>query len=106
MGTQGNDMFFNMIEDEIEDAGSEEVEEGIPSVIEDIRRGDELRGLIAGQLWACRQMPRRSFFLLVMGRFPLYAVARGRRPGLYSSWEDCEAQVKGFSGAIHAGFDL
>ncbi|KAK1303782.1 hypothetical protein QJS10_CPB11g01252 [Acorus calamus] len=38
-----------------------------------------------------------------MGRFPLYAVARGRRPGLYSSWEDCEAQVKGFSGAIHAG---
>ncbi|KAK1282240.1 hypothetical protein QJS10_CPB22g00220 [Acorus calamus] len=34
--TQGNDMFFNMIEDEIEDAGSKEVEEGIPSVIEDI----------------------------------------------------------------------
>ncbi|KAK1293715.1 hypothetical protein QJS10_CPB17g01032 [Acorus calamus] len=101
--TQGKDMFFKMIEAEIEDAGSEKVEEGIPSVIEDIRRGDELRGLIAGQLWACRQVYTETSFFAVMGRFSLYAVARGRRPGLYSSWEDCEAQVKGFSGAIHAG---
>ncbi|KAK1282091.1 hypothetical protein QJS10_CPB22g00219 [Acorus calamus] len=44
-----------------------------------------------------------AVFFAVMGRFPLYAVARGQRPGLYSSWEDYEAQVKGFSGAIHAG---
>ncbi|KAK1310933.1 hypothetical protein QJS10_CPA08g00689 [Acorus calamus] len=79
----------------MEDAGSEDVEEGIPSVIEDIRLRDELCGLIAGQLWACRQ--------LAMGRFSLYIVARGRRDGLYSSWEDFEAQVKGFNGAIHAG---
>ncbi|KAK1318946.1 hypothetical protein QJS10_CPB04g01366 [Acorus calamus] len=29
-------------------------------------------------------------------------MARGRRPGLYSSWKECEAQVKGFS-ATYAG---
>ncbi|KAI0799589.1 ribonuclease H-like domain-containing protein [Irpex lacteus] len=30
-----------------------------------------------------------------------YAVAKGRQPGLYYTWEDCQAQVDGFSGARH-----
>lgn len=33
-----------------------------------------------------------------------YAVAQGRRPGIYGSWSDAEAQVKGYSGARFKGF--
>ncbi|MCM1158227.1 MAG: ribonuclease H family protein [Bacteroidales bacterium] len=32
-----------------------------------------------------------------------YAVARGRTPGIYFSWEDCRAQVEQFSGAAYKG---
>lgn len=33
-----------------------------------------------------------------------YAVAVGRRPGVFTSWPDCEAQTKGFSGAVFKSF--
>lgn len=33
-----------------------------------------------------------------------YAVQRGRTPGVYVSWADCEKQVKGFSGAVYKSF--
>jgi ribonuclease HI len=33
-----------------------------------------------------------------------YVVWRGRRPGLYTSWADCEAQVKGFPEAQFKAF--
>lgn len=33
-----------------------------------------------------------------------YAVARGRLPGVYSTWAECEQQVKGFSGACYKKF--
>lgn len=36
---------------------------------------------------------------------PYYAVARGRSAGIYHSWGDCEAQVKGYSGARYKKFD-
>ncbi|KAG7304326.1 hypothetical protein JYU34_011265 [Plutella xylostella] len=36
---------------------------------------------------------------------PFYAVAKGRTPGIFMSWGDCEAQVKGFSGARYKKFD-
>ncbi|KAJ2943857.1 hypothetical protein O0L34_g8184 [Tuta absoluta] len=36
---------------------------------------------------------------------PFYAVARGRSAGIYGSWAECEAQVKGFSGARYKKFD-
>ena len=38
-----------------------------------------------------------------MARF-YYAVRAGRQPGVYDSWGQCEAQVKGFSGARFAKF--
>ncbi|QHO59426.1 Ribonuclease [Arachis hypogaea] len=38
------------------------------------------------------------------GRFPFYAVRRGRVPGIYKSWEECEHQVKGFRNNEHRGF--
>ncbi|KAK1257440.1 hypothetical protein QJS04_geneDACA011591 [Acorus gramineus] len=53
---QGNDMFFDMSQDDIQDAGDDVVDEGIPSTIDDLCRGDELSGLIAGQLWAVRKV--------------------------------------------------
>ncbi|MDP2424200.1 MAG: ribonuclease H family protein [Bacteroidales bacterium] len=33
-----------------------------------------------------------------------YVVWRGQNPGIYERWADCEKQVKGFTGAIYAGF--
>ena len=33
-----------------------------------------------------------------------YAVAKGRTPGIYFTWEDCKVQVDGFSGAVYKSF--
>ncbi|MBS4913734.1 MAG: ribonuclease H family protein [Veillonella sp.] len=33
-----------------------------------------------------------------------YAVQQGRKPGIYETWASCEAQVKGFSGAVYKSF--
>ena len=34
-----------------------------------------------------------------------YAVKVGRRTGIFKTWTECEAQVKGFSGALYKGFE-
>ena len=34
-----------------------------------------------------------------------YAVAIGRRPGVYQSWGECHAQVNGYSGNLYESFD-
>ncbi len=34
-----------------------------------------------------------------------YAVKTGRKPGIYRTWDECEAQVKGYSGAVFKKFD-
>lgn len=33
-----------------------------------------------------------------------YAVRKGRNPGIYTSWDSCLKEVKGFSGAIYKAF--
>lgn len=33
-----------------------------------------------------------------------YAVAKGRVPGIYFTWDDCKAQVEHFSGAVYKSF--
>lgn len=33
-----------------------------------------------------------------------YAVKRGRKPGVYETWKECEEQVKGFNNAIYKSF--
>lgn len=33
-----------------------------------------------------------------------YAVKKGIKPGIYTTWAECEQQVKGFSGAIYKSF--
>lgn len=41
---------------------------------------------------------------LVMVRAGYYAVAKGKKPGIYKTWPECEAQVKGFPGATYKKF--
>ena len=38
-------------------------------------------------------------------KLKFYVVWRGYKPGIYSSWADCFAQINGFSGASHKAFD-
>ena len=38
------------------------------------------------------------------GHFPFYAVQRGRVPGVYRSWQECEQQVNGYRNSEHRGF--
>ncbi len=33
-----------------------------------------------------------------------YAVAKGKTPGIYFTWDDCKTQIEHFSGAIYKGF--
>ncbi|RJP54919.1 MAG: ribonuclease H [Anaerolineaceae bacterium] len=40
-----------------------------------------------------------------MRKQKFYVVWKGRKPGIYTSWADCEAQVKGFEGAQYKGFE-
>ena len=37
-------------------------------------------------------------------RVQFYAVVRGRVPGIYTSWRECESQVSGFSSALFKSF--
>ena len=39
-----------------------------------------------------------------MAKKKFYAVADGRKPGIYYSWPEAEAQVKGYGGAKYKGF--
>lgn len=38
-------------------------------------------------------------------RWAWYAVAVGRKPGVYDNWHDCEQQILYVSGALHEGFN-
>ena len=33
-----------------------------------------------------------------------YAVRKGRQTGLFTKWDDCKAQVQGYSGAVYKSF--
>lgn len=39
-----------------------------------------------------------------MAKGKYYAVKKGKKPGIYKTWSECEAQVKGFSGAVYKSF--
>lgn len=34
----------------------------------------------------------------------VYAVKRGRHPGIYTSWSECQREISGYSGAIYQSF--
>lgn len=40
-----------------------------------------------------------------MAKKKFYVVWKGRQRGIFSSWEECEARVKGFTGAEYLGFE-
>ena len=42
--------------------------------------------------------------LLSVAAMPFYAVARGRVPGIFSTWSECSAQVQNFNGARYKKF--
>lgn len=44
-----------------------------------------------------------NLFRLVRA-MPFYAVAKGKKPGIYKTWPECESQVKGFQGASFKKF--
>lgn len=39
-----------------------------------------------------------------MAKKKYYVVKKGKTPGIYSSWDECRAQVEGYSGALYKGF--
>ena len=39
-----------------------------------------------------------------MARWQCYVMYEGKVPGVYDEWYECQAQVKGVSGANHKGF--
>ena len=39
-----------------------------------------------------------------MAKKQYYVVLKGRTPGIYQNWEDCEKQVKGYKKAKFKGF--
>jgi len=41
----------------------------------------------------------------IVAKKKFYAIARGRKPGIYDNWPLAEAQVKGFAGAVYKGFE-
>lgn len=40
-----------------------------------------------------------------MGKQKYYVVWHGVEPGIYSSWQECQQQIKGFAGALYRSFD-
>lgn len=50
----------------------------------------------------------RTVFLNVLdliSNMPKYAVAKGRKPGIYDTWDECKNQVSGFCDAKYKKFD-
>lgn len=39
-----------------------------------------------------------------MAKKNFYSVVRGVVPGIYKTWAECEANIKGYSGALYQGF--
>ena len=40
-----------------------------------------------------------------MAKNKFYTVWKGNTPGVYATWKECEAQVKGFDGAQYKSFE-
>lgn len=40
-----------------------------------------------------------------MAKKNFYVVKVGAKPGIYKTWDECKAQVNGFSGAVYKGFE-
>ncbi len=45
-----------------------------------------------------------SYYLGMGKKAKFYVVWKGKRPGIYESWDDCKAQIQGFKGAQYKSF--
>jgi len=52
----------------------------------------------------CSASYRIGFWEVKVAKNNFYAVLSGRRPGIYTSWRECQQQVTGFKGARFKGF--
>ncbi|CAD5213008.1 unnamed protein product [Bursaphelenchus okinawaensis] len=70
-----------------------------------------MRGSLSGFVnrlelyWVKRSLHRHIFARFEVLKMPFYAVAKGRNVGIYNSWDDCKAQVNGFSGPVFKKFN-
>jgi ribonuclease HI len=39
-----------------------------------------------------------------MGKIKFYVVWKGAKPGIYTTWQECSAQITGFTGALYKSF--
>lgn len=39
-----------------------------------------------------------------MGKSKYYVVWKGKKPGIYSTWEDCQAQINNYKGAVYKSY--
>ncbi|XP_074105676.1 ribonuclease H1 [Cotesia typhae] len=46
----------------------------------------------------------RTFYLGLFGNMSYYAVAKGRNPGVYHTWDDCKSEVNKYPGAVFKKF--
>eukprot|EP00128_Syssomonas_multiformis_P011864 Colp12_sorted_trinity150504_noHs@3810 len=58
--------------------------------------------MVRGILTAARS--RKAALDLAAKVMSYYSVQIGRKPGVYRTWAECEAQVKGYPGAKHKKF--
>ena len=49
-------------------------------------------------------MSRRFSNHSFTSKYAAYVVFVGRKPGIYETWKETEAQVKGYSGRLYKGF--
>ena len=47
-------------------------------------------------------MQRKNFKTSAKKKY--YIVKKGKNPGVYYNWPDCQKQVQGFPGAVYKGF--
>ena len=47
-------------------------------------------------------MIRKNF--KTSAKMKYYIVKKGKKPGVYYNWPDCQKQVQGFPGALYKGF--
>ena len=58
----------------------------------------------ANLVFASPRRVKRSGMENEMAKKKYYAVKAGKTPGIYLTWDECKAQVDGFSGAIYKSF--
>merc|ERR1712080_159407 len=58
------------------------------------------------QFWSLTcALVTNNYYTREMGKWAFYAVAKGRKVGIFSTWNECKLQTEGFNGARFKGFN-